>query len=157
MRTFTIKNYKSLSSGAFTATLYRDNKRIALIEDDGHGGAPRLHLLAESGKLPETREDVRALWERQAEVVAEMDEWAKVTVPDWYLSNWGEWDDPLTANWELGIGYLTEVLEFVKLAKKGTLLRNPEGQFLTTRTVGAPPPTNFKGWVWVDGTWKPVG
>lgn len=141
--TLTLKSYKSLSSGAFTATIYKDGKRWALVEDDGRGGQPRVEPAQynpDSG--PRWRDLVDA-------IEADLHNWALVNLPDWYLTNFGE-IEALSPSWELGIGYLTEVAEFSRSAKKGFVVRKDDGNFYVFSSYES---AIREGLVWDGTTW----
>jgi hypothetical protein len=143
---FTIKNFKSLSSGAYTATLYRKGKRVGTIEDDGRGGQPRLEPNWDQA-------GPKKYWEQRNELTAELNEWAKTVIPVWYLTSHGTYEPAGTPDWEAAIGFLTDCAEYNKLSKKGWLIRTTDGEYFTTptRSPEALAYAKTKGMVW-DGT-----
>lgn len=137
---FEIRNYKSLSSGAYTATLYKDGKRVATVEDDGRGGEPRIWPTAKD-----------ATWRDRDEVVRHLTAWAKSSLPEWYLTGHGTFPT-LTATWELGLGYLIECVEMNRLAKtKKVIVRG--AQVYTMNPAAPHRPTDL---VWSGSDWATV-
>lgn len=115
---FTIKNLKTLSSGAYTASLYKDGTKVATVEDDGRGGPPRLHPT-----------DTAHYGQARTQLEAELTEYATtITDPTWAtpageLTGWA---------WETAVGYLIQQAENAafgrKCARKGVVaLVDPSG------------------------------
>lgn len=136
---FVLKHYKALRSGAYTATLWRDGKRYATIEDDGQGGEPRLWPTAKD-----------ATWRERDAIAAELTDWAKDTLPEWYLTSHGE-HQRLNPNWELAIGYLCECAELDRLGKNGRILRRPDGSLW--RAPATTTTADSGVLIWHDGDW----
>jgi hypothetical protein len=146
MTTYEIKNLNTLSSGAYTATLYRDNKRIATLEDDGRGGQVRMWATAKD-----------ATWRETEVLQVELTAWSKTNLPDWYLTSWGAYDR-LDPDWELAVGYLTEAAEINKATKGGRLkiVRKSDGTEWAMNLAGLAALTGTGLHVWTGITWEEV-
>jgi hypothetical protein len=138
MTEYTIKSLKTLASGAYTATLYRDNKRIATLEDDGRGGQVRMWSTAKD-----------ATWRETEALQDELTAWSKDNLPDWYLTSWGAYPR-LEPDWELAVGFLTEAAEINKSARKGRIVRKADG----TEWVNATPKPGEH--IWTGSNWEEV-
>lgn len=137
--TYEIRNYRSLSSGAYTASLWKDGKRVATIEDDGRGGEPNVYPTSRTAPM----------WAAREVLLNELTAWAKESLPEWYLTSHGTFPTALTANWELGIGYLTESAELNRIGKgKKVILR--DGQVYTMAQHGRHKSTDR---VWNGSDW----
>lgn len=103
---YQIKALHALKSGAYTASLYCDGKKVADVEDDGRGGSPRVYWL-----------DGKAYANGSA--YDEFVTWFADVVPEWH------WSWTFIAGGqveELGIAFLIDVAEWNRLAKKGNVL-----------------------------------
>lgn len=122
---YELKNIKKLNTSngvAWTATIYKDGKRIGTAEDRGDGGAPYVWLIqSELEAFVEwAREavDGSGLW---------MEQYVKKTIKTDYVG--GEKDG--TSSYEpqfdeeMAIAYLMEVAELDKKAKKYLVFRVP--------------------------------
>lgn len=139
--TYTIKNYRTLSSGAYTASLYKDGKRVATIEDDGHGGEPNVYPTSTTAPL----------WAAREAVLNELTAWAQSNVPEWYTTTFGT-HRAMIPNWELAVGYLIEQIEYNRLAKNGQrLVRLNDGSLRLAPMVGQI--TVPGALVWRNGDW----
>jgi len=140
--TFTVKNVKTLISGAYTASLYENGKRIAVIEDDGRGGQPYIRPTSTT-----------AYYMEQPRIVEALSMWGCVNLPAWYLTSHGQHEALGSSNWELAIGYLIEVAQNNKMAKPGRVLfRMPDGREATGPEQH--PQVTAKGnLLWRDGDW----
>lgn len=136
---YVLKHYKALRTGAYTATLWKDGKRYATIEDDGRGGQPNVWPTAKGGTTTD-----------RLAIEAELTEWSKDNVPDWYLTSHGE-HERLSPNWELALGYLTECAELNRLGKNGRIVRRADGSLwrAALTTTKAEPGAR----IWHDGDW----
>jgi len=141
---FTIKNFRSLSSGAYTATLYQDGKRVATVEDDGRGGQVRINPVK-----AENWGSVRASLE------AVLTNWAEVSLPEWYLTSYGTHPALNARSFELAIDYLIECAENDEIIKKGrTLFLRPDNKQVTA-AGGATTDALARGYkVWRHGDWR---
>lgn len=117
--TFVVKAVKSLSSGAYTMSLYEDDIRTAVISNDGRGGPDMIEPLGDVWRVEVDR------------LEAALTEWSRDNVPDWYLTSNGA-HAPVSHDWEIALGYLAECWENDHLAKPGSVLfRRPNGQLFT--------------------------
>ena len=139
MMKYVLKHYKALRSGAYTATVWRDGKRWATVEDDGRGGEPRLWPTAKD-----------ATWKERDALIAELEDWARTAVPEWYLTSHGT-HQRLPANWEMAIGYLTECAELDRLGKTGRILRRADGSLW--RAPLSTTHGDAGDLIWHDGDW----
>jgi hypothetical protein len=113
--TYTLKHYKALRSGAYTASLWLDDARVARVEDDGQGGQPRVSV-TEKG----------ASWAAHDALLNSLTSWAQGNVPEWYLTSHGA-HQAVSPDWEVALGYLTECAELNRLTKGKRLMRRPDG------------------------------
>lgn len=136
---YEIRNYRT-SGPAYTATLYKDGKRIATVEDTGRGGSPFIW-----GATPNANTDLRL------SIEADLESWAKTEVPEWYLTSHGTFP-LLSANWELALGYLVERVTLDRLAKKKKVIVR-DTQVYTMAPAAAHRPTDL---VWQGSDWVSV-
>ncbi len=108
---YVIKGLKTLKSGAYTATLYLNGKKVADLEYDGNGGSPRTWFEGEDYPARQAAEDAFVAWYR-------------VNVPSWHWSFEHRED---AYGIESAISYVIDVADFVKMSKRGTvhLFRKP--------------------------------
>jgi hypothetical protein len=101
---YQIKALRTLKSGAYTASLYCDGKKVADVEDEGRGGSPRVYYA-----------DGKAYGEGYEALTT----WFEATCPEWH------WSHEFIAGGqieELAIAFLIDVAEWNRLAKKGNVL-----------------------------------
>lgn len=141
--TFTIKALRTTATGAYSASLYEDGKRVAIVSDEGRGGAPRVEpVKAENWGKERTRlEGALSAWSH--------------TLPWWYLTSFGTHPalDLGEGNYELSIGFLVECAEYNQLAKGKRLVRKAEGGLFRapiTVTVAAGSELLWNGENWVE-------
>jgi hypothetical protein len=125
---YELKNIKTLNTSegmAWTATVYKDGKRIGTAEDRGDGGSTWLYVssYAEELELIEwAREeaDGSGLW---------MEQYTKNTIKIHHVG--GDKNNTETYefgfNKEMALAYLMEVAELDKKAKKNIIFRVPNG------------------------------
>lgn len=146
--TFTIKNLRDTATGAYSASLYEDGKRVAIISDEGRGGAPRVEpIKAENWGRERTRiEQALSAWSH--------------TLPWWYLTSHGQ--HPALnlgdGNYELAIGYLVEVFDAEKVAARAAktgkcLVLLADGGQGITRESDIPRIPQKVVSIWRDGNW----
>lgn len=125
---YELRNIKTLSTSdgiAWTASVYKDGKRIGRAEDRGDGGAPYVWLIQSDLEsfVEWAREavDGSGLW---------MEQFVKNTIKTDYVG--GEKDG--TSSYEpqfdieMAIAYLMEIADLDKKAKKNMIFRVPNGK-----------------------------
>lgn len=103
---YQIKALKALKSGAYTATLYCGNTKVAYIEDSGRGGAPHVNWLGGTYAEWKPIEDAFLAW------------W-KAEVPEWHWTHAYRDNEYVI---ESAVSFVIDVAEWNRLAKRGTVL-----------------------------------
>lgn len=132
---YELKNIKTLMTSdgmAWTATVYKDGKRIGTAEDRGDGGCSWLYV------SDRAEEDALVAWCAEASVPSGlwMAEYATKTIKTHHVG--GEKDGTetfeLRFNTEMALAYLIEVADLDKKAKKNLVFRVPNGNDPRTGT-----------------------
>lgn len=109
---YQIKALKSLASGAFEGSLYKDGKRIGTVGNDGRGGSNRVWMNSDDYATRQSME-------------AELGEWLLTVNSNHWTANAASSDRV-----DLAVSFLADIAEWDKDAKKKTLVRVPAvGEF----------------------------